>query len=499
MKRLFAALLTLILLVGTLGVFAVPVSAVGKETILIAGSDFQVKGHDTGKVEQLINTLAAYGITKAERAFFCGDYTMNSVDENQNQSTVGLWTLKRVFAPIVSNRMTFVQGNHDPADTDGLSPGGNNDPASLAYGVYVIHEDQYLQYNWDYSLDITKKTAANLQEYLDAKVQAGWNKPIFVLSHVGLHWGNRTIKEGSGIYAKYLVDVLNEAAQKGLNIIYLFGHDHSGGYTDYLGAGSIYFKKGDQLEICTGEKKGHEPRTIHFTYMNAGYIGYYSTTTPDADATVTMSVFRIQEDGSVIITRYDHQGIHNLKSKGAYSQEFFKKYGYHVDINTLEYASSRRVTATDDVPVDPPVSVPTESTTVTTMEWNSNKSSSKVFHKQTDTTTASTASITDVAAVPDASRTTAVEKTTSTTDAAEMAGSTDGDATTTAENATLTENDAIQASSQTDMNVTQDTEAGGNAASQPLFPWWAWLIIGGGAVFLIGAVMMVILMFKSDH
>ena len=200
----------------------------------------------------MLTTLAVYGITKADGAFFCGDYTLNSEEENNGQSSYGLATLKNLFTPIVGDKMTFVQGNHDPADTVGLSKSGNNDPVSKKYGVYVIHEDEYLQYNWDHSLGVAEKTAANLKKYLDEKANSGWNKPIFILSHVGLHWGNRTIAEGSAIHGGLLVDVLNEAGKKGLNVIFLYGHDHSSGYADFLGGGAIYFKKGDKMEVCTG-------------------------------------------------------------------------------------------------------------------------------------------------------------------------------------------------------------------------------------------------------
>ena len=359
MKRIFVILSCLLLLVG-LSV-TLPVSAAEDEIILLAGSDFQVSAHNTSRVEQVLGTLEMHGITKADGAFFCGDYTLNPDYDNQGQSSAGLSVLKKLFRPIVGNQMTFVQGNHDPADTEGLSKSGDNDPASGDYGVYVIHEDEYLQYNWDYSLGVAEQTAANLKRYLDAKVDSGWTKPIFVLSHVGLHWGNRTIKEGSAIYGSLLVDVLNEAGEKGLNIIFLYGHDHSGGIADFMGGAAIYLKKGDTMEVCTGQKKEHAPRTLKFTYMNAGYIGYYSTTEPTCDATVTMSVFRIRGD-EVIVTRYDgnvnflkeQYGIHNLKSKGVWHSNYAQE-GYHATPNTLEYASSRKVTATDDVYVETPM------------------------------------------------------------------------------------------------------------------------------------------------
>lgn len=464
MKRIFAVILTFIMLVGAFSAFAVPVSAAGKETILIAGSDFQVSGNNTSTVEKLIDTLNVYGISKVDGAFFCGDYTLEDTDSNLSQ--YGIAKLKETFQDFTGGNMLFVQGNHDIDITTGLSKSGNNDPKSRAYGVYIIHEDQYPQYNWDNSEELVEKTAADLKKYLDEKAKAGWKKPIFVLSHVCLHWGNRTIKEGSAIYGKYLVDVLNEAGAKGLNVIFMYGHDHSGGYADYLGGGAIYFKKGDRIEVCTGEKKGHESRTINFTYMNAGYIGYYSTDEATADNAVTMSVFRIQEDGSVIITRYDTQGVHKLKSKGVWHSDWSQE-GYHATPNTLEYVSSRKVTAADDVAVDPPVPVPTQATTTTAYEYTTTrKASSMVVNKQT--TTAAQDGETDATVTRgEDSDTTAAEETTDPT--------------------------AVEEETAETTKKKQSEKADTATAA---IPWWAWLGMGVVALLLIGAVVAIILLSR---
>ena len=112
-------------------------------------------------------------------------------------------------------------------------------------------------------------------------------------------------------------------------------------------------------------KKKHTTYTLNFTYMNAGYIGYYSTSESSTDATVTMSVFLIRGD-EVIITRYDEEinlnknkiGVHNLKSKGVWHPDWSED--YHVVPDTREYASSRKVTADSDEAVEPPRYSPLE-------------------------------------------------------------------------------------------------------------------------------------------
>lgn len=478
MKRVGTILLVLAVLLCSLP--ASYTTAAEKETILLAGSDFQTSNHSTQNVENVLNTLAIHGINKADGAFFCGDYTLESVDENQGQSTRGVSVLKRLFTPIVGNHMTFVQGNHDPEDTVGLSKAGNNDPVSMKYGAYVIHEDQYLQYNWDYSGDVVKKTAADLKKYLDEKVRAGWNKPIFVLSHVGLHWGNRTIKEGSAIHGRMLVDVLNEAAEKGLNIIFLFGHDHSGGVADFMGGGAIYLKKGDKMEVCTGEKKGHEPCTIKFTYMNAGYIGYYSTTEASCDNAVTMSVFRIKGN-EVIITRYDgyvnlgkqQYGIHNLKSAGVWHPDYSKE--GHAVPDTRVYASSRKVTANGDVPIDTPMPQATTTSMKTTEKTNGSGVAVQKPTADRNTTAAKEQSI--------QAPTTSGDKESTDSDGSAIED-------TEADENLISDPTGIDGSAQTtDSGMSGDGTPVGGAG----IPGWVWVFpIAGGAV-LLGSVIVVII------
>ena len=456
MKRLFAAMLSLWLLLGVVGTFVMPASAANEETILIAGSDFQTSGNKTDKVSQVISTLKANGFTKVDGAFFCGDYTPEKWESNQSQ--YGIQKLKDTFADLAGDKMWFVQGNHDIDTTTGLSKSGDNDPISREYGLYIIHEDEYPQYNWDNSRELVEETAANLEKYLNAKVKAGWKKPIFVLSHVGLHWGNRTVKEGSAIYGKYLVDVLNEAGKKGLNIIFLYGHDHSEGFADFLGGGAIYFKKGDQIEVCTGEKKERQSCTLNFTYMNAGYIGGYSTDEATTDATVTMSVFRIQSDNSVIITRYDGVGVHNLKSAGVWHAKWSDESTYATP-NTLVYPSSRRVTATEDVQVDTPAP-PVMETTAADSAYTTTQNGGVVINKHTNSTQA-------------------------------------GDTPTTVQDATATVADETADTTKADKNTAKDADAAPkDTASAPLIPWWAWLGMSVVAVLLIGAVIAIVLLSR---
>ena len=155
----------------------------------------------------------------------------------------------------------------------------------------------------------------------------------------------RTISGKNARTAMPIVDVLNEAGANGLNILFLFGHNHSSGYDNYIGGGSVYLKKGDTMLVPNYDNYLlADEVSLNFTYMTAGYIGYYGTTVNGADGALTMTMFRIQKDGSVIIGRYDANGIHNLKSAGAKNTDK----GDTMEPDPTVYESWRVVTATDD-------------------------------------------------------------------------------------------------------------------------------------------------------
>lgn len=495
MKRALTVLLALLLLVGLLP--AVAVSAEEKEIILLAGSDFQTSGFSTANVERVLDTLAIHGITKADGAFFCGDYTLDKMESNT--STTGIAVLKRLFTPIVGSKMIFVQGNHDHEETVGLSRAGNNDPASGKYGAFVIREDQYRE--WGNDRKETEAVAEDLRSYLDQKYRSGWDKPVFVLCHIPLHWSNRTIKDGSGTDADVLFDVLNEYGEKGMNIFYLYGHNHSGGYDDFMGGGAVYLKKGDEMEVCHGVKREHQTHTLRFTYMNAGFIGYYSTDQEDTDAAITMSVFRIKGN-EVIVTRYDgdfsfadgRMGIHNLKSKGVLHPNYSEE-GYHAVPDNREYASSRKVTATDDVAIETPI--PQETTTTTTTEATTTTMGSGIAINKT-----TTAQTTDTTA-PTESSTTAAPTTASTTLAIEIEVTevTGVNPTTSEESTTATTADEVGVE-----DTTQPTESTAvpsvpdgapiNGAEQDM-PGWVWIFPVAGGMVLIASVVVLLITSKK--
>jgi len=345
LKKVLAVILTVSVLMGIC--FTGTIFAEDK-TVVIACSDFQPKdGNTSGKtvLEGLVNSLKNEGITSADGFLCCGDYDYEYAETKQ-----GIDTVKETVKSIVDTDMVFVQGNHDSAvGTDGISESGNNDPASGKYGVFVINEDDYMWYNSDE--ETIKNTAQNLIDYLNKKIRNGYDNPIFIVSHLALNYNMRTKYDGDGKHANYIFDVLNEAGAKGLNIVYLFGHDHSNGWDDYLGGAAIYLEKGDKILIAQNSQTEFKEETLNFTYMNAGYVGYYTGVNSGVDTALTVTSFEFT-DKELVIARYDQNGKHNLKSAGVRNDY---QYESAYSPNTTVYTSPRTVnltSVTDTTPIE---------------------------------------------------------------------------------------------------------------------------------------------------
>ena len=117
-----------------------------------------------------------------------------------------------------------------------------------------------------------------------------------------------------------------------LDIVYLYGHNHSKGWDCYMGGSSVFKAPGDTILIPKfNEYKidtdTYSEETLNFTYLNAGYTGYYMNCAPSqydegdpekyaaADMTLTGTVMEIYPD-KIVVTRYDANGPHVLGHAG---------------------------------------------------------------------------------------------------------------------------------------------------------------------------------------
>ena len=280
-------------------------------TILFA-SDYQ--GYERqNNARSILNKIKE--VTIPNLLVFCGDYQEESSDKFYN-SEAGILEFSNIFNQTFNNNipLLFVQGNHDITDAYGIAKSGMYETSK--YIVYVINKDDYSnnqagvsggdsminQNKVDDQEEIVKNTSQKLQETLQNLKENNDKRPIFISTHVPLHYTNRN--DGTdNKYAKYMVDVLNEYG-KYLNIIYLYGHNHSGDYDDYIGGSINYIAKGNIIKIGGI----NVDTTINFTYLNAGYMGYSNNSINEHSVNITSATTITIDTDKLLIQKYTRYG-----------------------------------------------------------------------------------------------------------------------------------------------------------------------------------------------
>ncbi|MBQ9880727.1 MAG: VWA domain-containing protein [Clostridia bacterium] len=318
--------------------------AAGEAVTVVACSDYQYPNTDeygvgaTGNAggailaTRISAQLQSAGISGVDGFFCAGDFDYD-LNRRESDTAAGITSLENAVTSSgladSSTEFVNVQGNHDPKSTaGGTSPSGDNDPSSGAYGVFVINERDYQWASTGINEAATLELCESMRRYFNSKIAVNYTAPIFVISHLPLHYSMRTKNDGDNIYAKDIFDVLQDAADNGLNIIFMFGHNHSQGWDDYLGGANIFLTPGSSINIAElGSRDSYTAETLKFTYMNAGYTGYYehrNTATGTASSTtydladLTMTSFEISAS-DVVIKRFNASGETALKKAGVYN------------------------------------------------------------------------------------------------------------------------------------------------------------------------------------
>lgn len=239
-------------------------------------------------------------------------------------------TVSSVFPAVNDENAFFIQGNHDTF-CGRLDETGGTDMG--AYAVYVINEKDYPAESalpeasaFSSSEELCAHTAAELSAWLDGLV--GQQKPVFILSHVPLHYSARLLRSGDAVYAQYLYDAIESHGDK-LNVFFLYGHDHAHGDDDYLCGSAQFLTRGDPLTVARAGDTDISRAlrmTLNFTYMNYGFAGYYwdswdpkgGPVNENTDCALTMTTFEIS-GSEVTVRRWDKKGEHVLKAAGAES------------------------------------------------------------------------------------------------------------------------------------------------------------------------------------
>ena len=281
--------------------------------VVIAGSDMQAGADTMNPILNQVkkNHASAYGVLMA------GDYSSGSSSNSDMTSMDNAFAT--AYPDMSANNRIYIRGNHDSGNSSSMiATTGAHD--TDYYGVYAIGEKD----------GFGTTVANNLKSYLDAKIAANDNKPIFVVTHKPLHKNSRN----DNTDAINVFNVLNNAGEAGLNIIFLFGHNHSSTYDDYIGGGSIYLPEGDEMMVGGGSGTYE----LKFTYMNPGYVGYCRNTNDNA---LTMTAFEITNN-QVTIKRYDTNGVHVLKAAGTSSNSTYPA-------NTTVYQSPQYIALSGDI------------------------------------------------------------------------------------------------------------------------------------------------------
>ncbi len=297
-----------------------------KTTILFA-SDYQEQEDGGAPKDNLTDIIRAVGSDGKiiDEVIICGDYTNDRVRLSPEESISEIEDVVNAeCSGLGADNILFVQGNHDQL-TESISASGLHEFKD--YLVYVVNTEEdfpWMQGKTAGSLDKVRNTAEEMEICFDELTEKGEDRPIIVAGHVPLHFSGRTSSvhaTGDNLYSSLVFNAVNDAA-KSLDIIYIFGHNHSKAWDCYLGQGCVYLAAGDNIlipEYTEGELTSdkYTAENLNFTYMNAGYIGY-CVDCGAADNTLTVTVCEIYND-KISLMRYSEDGVYPLGSAGCAS------------------------------------------------------------------------------------------------------------------------------------------------------------------------------------
>ncbi len=277
---------------------------------ILTGSDFQdtcTAAYD--RFGRFLTAMKNDGLETPDSMLVGGDYTKVLFDYAVPGEAQIKDQLTAVYPDADQDRVICIQGNHDNPSS-GFAKTGFYDMG--VYCLYVINEDDFpwLQGMRPGVGECIKKLAADIKEKLDGMISSGDMRPVLVMTHLPLHHTDRAMY-ADNLYASYLFNVLNEAG-KTLDIVFLFGHQHSGNYDDYIGGSVNFMGPGETIRVPrpdTAGENAYTNETLNFTYTNCGYTGYSNNSdTETSTSALTLGVVRIS-DKSIRVVKYTENGV----------------------------------------------------------------------------------------------------------------------------------------------------------------------------------------------
>ncbi len=282
---------------------------------LVTASDFQGGDGAYSNFDEMLGEMALSGHGIPDGFLFGGDYG-DEMDTDAAASEARLMTLLNArYGSYSRENVVIVRGNHD-GEGSGLDVTGLR--TFDDYLVYTIDyadfpDGQYWRAN---AAAKVKQTAQVLKDCLTELAEAGERRPVFVLSHIPLHHSGRALY-GENLYSQYVFDVLNGMGDR-LDLVFLFGHDHSGDYDNYIGGSVNLLRRGDSIRIPgphTGYQgeAGYSNQTLRFTYANYGYVGYANNSLNDVSTNaLTAGLWEIRPT-EIRLYRYGRDGLYSCQ------------------------------------------------------------------------------------------------------------------------------------------------------------------------------------------
>ncbi|MCQ2476034.1 MAG: metallophosphoesterase [Clostridia bacterium] len=305
MKKLIALLLSLALM---LGVCVCSFAGEAPYASVVTASDFQNVGSAAfDRFGTILGKMKADGLDKLDSVLTGGDYSLLLFNQAKPEIAKIRGVVLEAFPETDPNAVVNIQGNHDNP-TEEFADTGFYDMG--AYCLYAVNEDDFPWKQNSTDGSAVRTLAADIDSKLGAMIEAEDLRPVIVITHVPLHHTDRT-NYGDNMYASYIFNVLNEKGKK-LDIIFLFGHNHSGDYDDYIGGSVNFLAKGEEIRVPMSDKTGKDcytNETLNFTYANCGYVGT-SMNAEDETSTNELTAGLIQFCSSTIkISKYSTEGV----------------------------------------------------------------------------------------------------------------------------------------------------------------------------------------------
>ncbi len=296
-----------VILSGGLPIASTPKNPDVHDDTIMFVSDFQNSISDLSGADRTEKFDAILNAAKSETPGLVvggGDY--QSMFAGSVGSAFGINQLRNTVAGMWDYNMQYLfsQGNHDAPKSACINDTGLYEFDK--YFVYIINEDDF---PWNEQLDIgiKEKTVKNTADLLSASLSelasSGENRPVFVVSHLPLHFSSRS-GGNDNRYAKLIFEAISSSADK-LNIVYLYGHNHSDTYDDYIGGAVNYIAKGCKIKIAGYDVE----KILNFTYTNCGYIGYSNNSATDTSSDALSATFITVTENGLNIRKYSKDGV----------------------------------------------------------------------------------------------------------------------------------------------------------------------------------------------